>query len=592
MRHDGFVPIGDYAALGDGRTVALVARDGRVDWLPVPAIDGGPIFGALLDPDRGGYFALAPLGEFRAERRYVPDTNILETTFHTRSGSVRVTDGLLLQDGGMLSWIELARRIECLEGSARLRYEVVPRHDFGAVETRIEPRRDALVATAGSIALAFRAWGAGEPEATRDTIAGEFELTAGEAALLACQTCSDEPIALPPRDEIELRFDRTIDAWRRWASFHSHEAPWRDEVTRSALTLKLLIAAHTGAIAAAPTTSLPERVGGDLNWDYRFSWVRDSGLTMDSLGGLGYREQVHASLSWLLRATQRTHPKLRPFYQLDGEDPGPVEELDIRGWRDSRPVRRGNRARDQRQLGSYGDLLETVHLYVAHGNTLNAATGARVAEVVDQVCDEWRKEDCGIWELTEERHWTHSKIACWTALDRGLRLAERGEIPRDRVPHWRAERDAIRAWVDDECWSDSLRTYVSYAGGEELDAAVLLAARTGYLDRGNPRLDWTIDAIARGLDAGRPLLYRYTGCQGREGAFLACSFWLVLALARAGRVDEARAMMEELLGLANDVGLYGEQLDPATHEQLGNFPQGLTHLSLLIAATAIADAEG
>jgi GH15 family glucan-1,4-alpha-glucosidase len=591
-RLDGFAPIADYAALGDGRTVALVARDGAIDWLPVPTMDDAPVFGAILDPDRGGSFVLRPADAFEVERRYRPETNVLETTFTTETGVVTVTDGLLLQDGGMLSWTELARRVQGVRGTVRLAYELRPRFEFGRVETRIERREKALLARAGTTVLSFRVWAPGEPTYSADAIAGEFDVAKGETALLACTIADDEPVPLPPREEIEIRIERTADAWRRWATFHEPQTPWPDAVARSALALKLLITAHTGAIAAAPTTSLPERIGGDLNWDYRFSWVRDSALTLDSLGDLGYSEQVHASLSWLLDATEKTHPKLKPFYTLGGDEPGPVDELDeARGYRGSRPVRRGNQAGKQRQLGSYGDLVETVCLYVEHGNTLDEKTGRRMADVADQVCKEWRKKDSGIWELTGEEQFTVSKIHCWVALDRALRLADLGEVPRDHVGTWREEREAVRAWVNEHCWSEAKRSYTTHPDTEDLDAAVLLAARVGFLAGDDPRLHSTIDAVRRELGAGGPLLYRYTGQDAYEGAFLACSFWLVTALARAGRVDEARETMDELLELANDVGLYGEEYDPKTREHLGNFPQGLTHLSLIIAATAVAAAE-
>jgi GH15 family glucan-1,4-alpha-glucosidase len=591
-RIDGFVPIAEYAALGDGRTVALVARDGAIDWLPVPAVDGAPVFGALLDPERGGTFSLRPVGEFDAARRYLPETNILETTYKTEDGVVTVTEGLMLQDGGMLSWTELARRVDGVQGTVRLGYELRPRFEFARVETRIERREKALVARAGTALLSFRIWGAEDPTYTADTIAGALEVGKGDRALLACTIVDGEPIPLPPREEIDVRIDRTGDAWRRWATFHERKTPWPDAVSRSALALKLLIAANTGAIAAAPTTSLPERIGGDLNWDYRFSWVRDSALTLDSLGNLGYSEQVHESLSWLLDATEKTHPKLKPFYTLEGDEPGRAEELDdVAGYRGSRPVRRGNQAGKQRQLGAYGDLLETVCLYVEHGNTLDEKTGCRMAEVADYVCKEWRKEDSGIWELTREEQFTVSKIHCWVALDRALRLADLGEVPRDHADRWREERESIHAWVDEHCWSDAKETYVLHEGTEDLDAAVLLGARVGFLAPDDPRLHSTIDAIRRELGAGGPLLYRYTGQDAFEGAFLACSFWLVTALARCGRIDEARDTMEQMLELSNDVGLYAEELDPKTQEQLGNFPQGLTHLSLIIAATAVAAAE-
>jgi GH15 family glucan-1,4-alpha-glucosidase len=591
MRVDGYASIGDYAALGDGRTVALVARDGQIDWLAVPAIDKPTVFGALLDAGRGGHFRLAPTGDYEVERRYLPETNVLETTYTTADGVAVVEEALALQDGGLLSWIELVRRIRGEKGRVAFRYELLPRFDFGRAEPTIERHRDAIEARAGSQILSFRTWEAGQPTFGPETIAGELETSSKTRAVLVAVIVDGEPVPYPPRDEVETRFERTVDAWRRWATFHDYESPYNEAVTRSALALKLLIYATSGAVAAAPTTSLPEWIGGSANYDYRFAWVRDSAFTLDALGNLGYSEQVHESLSWLLDASGGTHPRLEPFYALDGTVPTHFAELDLDGYRGTKPVRLGNGAAGQTQLGSYGDLLETICLYVQHGNALDPLTKVRVAEVADHVCRIWQNEDSGIWELPVRRHYTESKLSCWVVLDRAIRLAELGEAPAERVGAWREEAERIRAWTDEHCWSEARNAFAFYAGTDELDASVLLAARTGYLAPDDPRLGSTIDAIRQHLGAGGPLLYRYSGQEGKEGCFLACSFWLADALARAGRLGEAREVMDALLGLANDVGLYSEEIDPRNGELLGNFPQGLTHLSLINAAKAIADSE-
>jgi len=590
-RVEGYAPIGAYAAIGDGRTVALVASDGSIDWLPVTEIDGAVVFGALLDAERGGRFALAPSEEHHVRRRYLDGTNVLETTFTGARGSATVTDSLNLQDGGQLSWVELVRRVRATAGCMTLRYELTPRFGFDSKPARIERRGEAIVASRGNWCMAFRAWDAGEPLHARESISGELELREGEEALLACVFVEGEPIALPPREELQTRCERTADAWRRWLSFHSYRGPWREQVERSLLALKLLIVARNGAMVAAATSSLPERIGGERNYDYRYAWLRDTAFALDALGAIGYREQVHASLSWVLAASHATHPRMEPFYTLDGSVPREQHELPLCGYRGSRPVLKGNNASGQLQLGCYGDLLETIERYVRHGNMLDADTGMRVAEVADHVCRIWRNEDSGIWELPRQRHYTQSKIYCWVALQRAIMLARRGEAPADRLERWREHGCEIRDWVQRECWSQARESYVFYAGGEALDAAVLLAARVGFLERQDPRLDATIDAIRRELGAGGPLLYRYSGQQEVEGAFLACSFWLVEALVHAGRVQEARATMDELLALANDVGLYSEEMDPASGEMLGNFPQALTHLALVNAASACASAE-
>jgi GH15 family glucan-1,4-alpha-glucosidase len=591
-RVDGYAPIESYAAIGDGRTVALVASDGTIDWLPLPAIDGTTIFGALLDPERGGSFKLAPLDPYEVERRYLPETNMLETTFTTDDGVATVTDALTLQEGGQLSWIELVRRIQGRRGKVRFRYELEPRCDFGRADTTIRRRRDALVATGGAHALAFRAWDAGEPSSNDETIYGELETSRRSDGWLVCTCVERQPIPLPPRREIEVRFQRTAEAWQRWVGFHQYEGDWRQAVDRSVLALKLLIYAPTGAMAAAPTTSLPERIGGDQNWDYRFAWIRDTAFVLDALGDLGYREQVHASLSWLLGASEATHPRLEPFFRLDGSVPRAETQLELAGYRRSRPVRAGNGASGQLQLGTYGDLMATVALYVENGNTLDEETGIRLAETADHVCRIWQNEDSGIWELHEPRHYTISKINCWVALDRALRLAAAGEAPDRHADRWREECERIRAFVDERCWSESLQSYSFYVDSDELDASLLLAVRVGYpAATDGMGLSSTVDAIRRGLTAGGPLLYRYSGQHDKEGAFVACSFWLAEALARLGRLGEARETMDLLIALANDVGLYAEEIAPQTGAFLGNFPQGLSHLSLINAVAAIAKAD-
>jgi GH15 family glucan-1,4-alpha-glucosidase len=591
-RVDGYAPIRDYAALGDGRTVALVARDGAVDWLALPDLDSPPVFATILDAERGGSFALRPEDEFEAMRRYLPRTNVLETTFQTETGVATVTDALALQDGGQLSWVELVRRVRGVRGRVRFRFELRPRFDYTGEPTSIEHRRGVHIAHFDREALVLRAWGADETTFSRDTIAGRLETRRGSKALLVCIGMVGDPIPLPPRHEIERRFEQTCSSWKRWLDFHDYDGPWEDAVERSTLALKLLIYATSGAIAAAPTTSLPERIGGGRNFDYRYAWIRDSAFVLDALGELGYREQVHASLCWLLDATESTHPRLAPFYKLNRSAPeAGGNELPLAGYRGSRPVLQGNDAARQLQLGSYGDLLETIELYVRHGNTLDERTRVRLAETADHVCRIWRNEDSSIWELPTVRHYTISKINCWVALDRALQLVAAGEAPAEHADRWREEAEAIRRWVDQHCWSDARRSYAFFAGSDELDAALLLAARAGYVSGDDPRAHSTIDAIRSGLGAGGPLLYRYSGQERVEGAFLACSFWLVEALARCGRVDEARETMDELLALANDVGLYSEEIDPESHELLGNFPQGLTHLALINAANAVAAAE-
>jgi GH15 family glucan-1,4-alpha-glucosidase len=588
-RKEGFAPIGSYAAIGDGRTVALVAADGSVDFMSLPSLHAPTTFGAMLDPERGGRYRLAPAGTFEAARRYIGRTNVLETTYRTADGVVRVTEALTLQDGGLLPWVEHARRVEGIEGTVRLEWRLEPRFDWGREPPRILRRGDLVVAEGAGLQLAVHCWDAGEVEPAEDALAGSFQLAAGERALLALVASHEQPLHKPSRDHVEARLDAACKVWERWLGFWAYDGPWEEEVARSALALKLLVYAPNGSIAAAPTTSLPEVIGGDKNYDYRYSWVRDSAFTLDALMRLGLPEQVQESFACLLRAVRQTAPDLRPFYDLDGCVPERSEELDqLRGYRKSRPVRYGNAARTQLQLGSWGDLLETADLYVSEGNVLDAETGEMLASCVDRVAILWEDEDCGMWELDEHRHYTTSKIGVWMALDRAIGLAELGHLPKEHVPQWYEQYERIHAWIEERCWSDRLGCYCGWAGEESLDAGLLRAVRMGYPER--ERLGSTVDTIRERLAAAPGLLYRTTEHVGQEGAFVACSFWLVEALARLGRIDEACETMEQILPYANDLGLFSEEIDPQSGELLGNFPQGLSHLALINAAGAIQDA--
>jgi GH15 family glucan-1,4-alpha-glucosidase len=442
--------------------------------------------------------------------------------------------------------------------------------------------------------LAVCSWDAGQVRVGADSVSGHFVADPGRRTLIALCAADQEPVVLPARAEVERRLDETMAGWRRWGDRAGYDGPWPEAVARSALALKLLVFAPSGAVAAAATTSLPEGIGGLRNWDYRFSWVRDSALILNALVALGFSSEVDAFFWWLMQASQLTHPRLQVLYRLYGGESAAERKLGFEGYRRSAPVRVGNAAVDQLQLDVYGDVLQTAWLYAASGRAIDRDVGRRLAAMADLVCDLWRRPDSGIWEVRSPPvHFTQSKMMCWVALDRALRLAEEGKIPDDHAPRWRVEAAAVRAFVEDRCWSETQGSYVRSAGVAELDASLLLGVVFGFAEPRGRRARGTIDAIRRELGRG-PFLYRYSGedgLSGEEGAFLTCSFWLVDALARSGQGGAAAELMEELLGLANDVGLYAEEVDPETGEFLGNFPQGLTHLGLVNAAVAVGQEQ-
>jgi GH15 family glucan-1,4-alpha-glucosidase len=587
-----YLPIRDYAAIGDGRTVALVGKNGSIDWLCLPDLDSPSVFGGLLDDERGGRFALVPEDPHDVSRRYVPRTNVLETTFTTGRGAVRVTDALTLPGPGLTPLREVARRVEGLGGTVRMRWRVEPRFGYGLAPTRIERRGPFAVAVSGADAIGVRVWEGADAGIEGESIAGSFEISEGRRALLALSAAHAEPLVFPSRADVEARLDATTRFWRRWCDECTYEGPWKDAVLRSALLLKLLVYAPSGAIAAAPTTSLPEAIGGERNWDYRFCWIRDAAFTLEALLQLGRTDEAHSFFWWFMHATRLTRPQLQVLYRLDGGAHAPERLLPLAGYRGSRPVRCGNAAAGQLQLDTFGDLLDTAWVYASRGHPIDADTGRRLADVADYVCETWREADHGIWEVrTAPRHFTHSKMMCWVALDRAVRLAAAGQLPTRHAERWRNEADRVRAFIETRCWSERHQSYVRFAGGDDLDAALLLMAVERYHDPRHPRIVATIDAIRRDLAQG-PLVYRYTGddgLRGSEGVFLACSFWLVEALALAGRGDEATRTMDALLAMANDVGLYAEEIEPATGAFLGNFPQGLVHLAVVSAAAAMAE---
>ncbi len=585
-------PIGDYAIVGDCRSAALVSRGGSIDWLCWPRFASPTVFGALLDPD-AGRFSVTPAAPARATRRYLPGTNVLETTFESDAGVVVLTDLMPVgsDEGGPLAMPEheILRLARCEAGEVDLEVEYAPRPGFGRWKLRWRDTGPLGVRVeAGAHLLVFRS----EPRlplAPAGGVRGRLRLRAGETARFSVVHAVDGPAVLPPLAQWGTRAaDRTAAFWRRWSSRLRYRGPYRDAVLRSALALRLLAYAPSGAIVAAPTSSLPERLGGPLNWDYRFCWLRDASFTVRALFGLGYADEAEEFVGWLLHTTRLTRPELRVLYDLFGRGSPRERDLGWDGYCGSRPVRIGNGARDQLQLDVYGEVIDATAQFLHSGGALDRETGRMLAGFGDYVCRHWRLPDEGIWEPRwGRRQNTHSKALCWTALDRLLRLHDRGHLRID-VARFRRERDAIRAEIEARAWRPSLGSYSAELDGETLDAALLVLPWYGYAAARAPRMRATFARICERLGAGRGLLYRYDpSAAGGEGAFGVCCFWAAEYLALAGRHDAALSLLERLLGYANDVGLYAEEIDPATGAALGNFPQAFTHVGLVNAALTL-----
>jgi GH15 family glucan-1,4-alpha-glucosidase len=591
--------IQDYAVIGDGRSTALVSREGAIDWLCWPRFDSASLFAAMLDPSVGGSWRIAPVGAFRVKRGYVEGSNVLVTTFEVPTGEVRITDLMSVLSEEAKKQVlapehELIRLVECVRGTVELEIHFCPRPDYARRRLRLRDA-GALGIRLEEGAHLYTLHTDAELKIRPDGSAGgRLGLRAGERRHFSLTYDSEGPAVLSPwgahaREAVQ----RTTAWWKSWSDRCSYEGPYREQVIRSLLALKLLSFAPSGAIVAAPTTSLPERVGGELNWDYRFCWVRDASLTVRALLELGYADEAAAFVSWLLHATRLTRPELRVLYDVYGESPRDEEILPhLRGYRGSWPVRVRNAAAGQRQLDSYGEVIDAVARMCRRGATLDRETQKMLRQFGQYICRNWQRPDHGIWEPRgPPKHYTHSRVLCWVALDRLLELHRMGALERIPVDEFEENRRLLRRDVEERGWSPRLRSYTQVLGEDTLDASLLLLSWYGFTDARHPRMSGTFGRIRERLEPAPSLLYRYEESRSHgEGAFGICGFWAVEYLARGGgSLEEAEQRFEQLLSYANDVGLYAEEIDPVTGEPLGNFPQAFTHVGLISAAIAIEE---
>jgi alpha,alpha-trehalase len=608
-RTDGYLPIADYALLSDCHSAGIVGRDGSIDWLCLPRFDSPALFARVLDPD-AGHWQIAPTDhDYEAKRRYLPGTLVLETTFRTSAGVVRVTDAMCFQEGqrghavGQQAPHEVLRLVEGVEGNVELGMTLAPRPEYGLVRPLIRVTEGGARTFGGPNQVGVRS--DRRISAADATTQASFRLAAGEEAAFSLHwtaVADARPDPTPP-ERVRARIDDTTEAWRSWEAEHDiYRGPHRDLVRFSARVLKGLTYAPTGAIVAAPTTSLPETVGGERNWDYRFAWIRDASLTLEALYIGACPEEAVDFVSFMTSSAgggASRESSLQIMYGIGGEHDLSERELPhLRGWRDSRPVRVGNGAWTQTQLDVYGELLNSLHLYRDKLGDLHPEIQRFSADLADTAAGRWREKDQGMWEMRgEPLHHLSSKVLCWTALDRALKLAPQlGEFAR--VGEWTAARDEIHAAVLEQGWSDERQAFCQSFGSDELDAAQLLMPLVGFLPAGDPRMRSTIDAIADDLtDDGLVLRYRNRegmnadGLEGEEGTFVICTFWLVSALALAGEVERAESLFDQLVSSANDVGLIAEEIDTENGELLGNFPQAFSHVGLITAANQIDQAK-
>ena len=588
-RINGYLPLEDSGLIGDGATAALVGRDGAISWLCVPRFDSPPLFCGVLDAARGGAFTVAPEDLVESRQFYEPDSGVLVTEMRSRAGLVRLTDALTFRSGADLAEGvpvgrgELLRVGRVLDGRVRLRIEVAPRGG----------------AQADCVGGGLRLCCGSRPElelhlsstATLDGLRTVREFTSGDylAVVLRWRRGSYQQPIVP-----DAFLHATLDAWRGWLKSFAYEGPQEPLVRRAAITLKLLDYMQNGAIVAAPTSSLPEAIGGPRNWDYRYTWIRDAAFSVYALRRIGLTREASGFLGWVLDAVERAG-RAQVLYDLDGNPPPPErEDRELQGYRHSRPVRWGNAAAAQRQHDVYGEILDCAYQWATGGNAIDEKLWTKLRILVEAARQEWRQPDHGIWEVrTSGRPFTYSAALCQVALDRGARLAQHFGLPGD-VTSWQATAEHIRRAVLEKAWDPKIGSLTEHLGGGGLDASLLSLPLRRVIPATHPQMIATTAAIAERLGAGKGLLYRYLpdespdGLPGHEGAFLLCSFWLVDNWAKQGRLDEARELYDSLCARANTLGLLPEQIDPSSGAFLGNYPQAFSHIGLISSGVNLA----
>ncbi len=599
-RLDLYPPIGDYALIGDCHSAALVSKSGSIDWCCMPRMDDGSTFGRLLDWNAAGHCTVgATDADAEYGRSYLDDTMVLETRIRTRGGEARLLDCFTVHSGGSAEpYRQLLRVVEGVQGSVAIAVTICARFDYGGVKPWLRLHRPRLWSAIGGDDAIVLSGDFDLHSVDVHDLTGQTTVRAGERTRLAItwfrpEHLDPEPPGQPDAEELDRRLDGTIEWWRAWAAKAQLAGPDATTSRRSALVLKALTNAPTGAIAAAPTTSLPEAVGGERNWDYRYSWIRDSQFTVRSLGQLGCETEADGFRRFIERSAAGSAESLQIMYGLSGERRLTELTLGLEGYRCSSPVRVGNAASEQVQADVYGELLELAWRWHQRGHSPDDDYWRFLLSLVDAAADRWDEPDRGLWEIRgEPRHFVHSKVMCWAALDRGVKLAEEclRQAPVDR---WRRVRDRIRRSVEKNGFDDHRQCFVQSYGSTDLDAALLLLPSVDFVAYDDPRMTATADAVAEDLDDGG-LLLRYRSDDalgGSEGVFVACSFWLAECLAYQGRLPQARQAYDRAAATANDLGLFAEEFDTAHGTLLGNFPQGLTHLSQIAAAVALAGAN-